>query len=220
MKMFFEALAKFLLGIVLVSALIFVPAGGFYWQGVLFVLLLFAPMFLAGLIMLIKAPELLKRRLEHKEKEKQQKVVVAIAGIMFILGFVAAGLSSRFGFLLLPDWVSYVGAIIFVSSYIKYGIILKQNKYLFRTVKVEEGQRVIDSGFYKYVRHPMYAATVFLFLSMPLILGSAVSFIIFLIYPFVIAKRIKNEEKVMEKELPGYIEYKKKVKYKMIPFIW
>lgn len=221
MKLFLEAIAKFTLGVVLVAALVFLPAGTLnYPEGMLLVLILFVPMFLSGLVMLIRDPSFLKRRLDNKEKETQQKVVVALSGIMFILGFVSAGLSFRFDFLMLPEWVTCAGAVIFVSSYIKYGIVLKQNAYLFRTVKVEEGQKVIDTGLYRFVRHPMYAATVFLFLSVPLVLGSAVSFVVFLFYPFIIVKRIANEEKVLEKELPGYTEYKEKVKYKMIPFIW
>ncbi|MBR5479055.1 MAG: isoprenylcysteine carboxylmethyltransferase family protein [Clostridia bacterium] len=221
MKLFFEAMVKFALGVVLTAVLVFLPAGTLnYMQGILFMLLLFVPMFLAGIVLVVCNPALLKKRLDNKEKESDQKIVVALSGVMFILGFILAGLSFRFNFLMLPKWVTWVGAVIFVSSYINYGIVLKQNTYLFRTVKVEEGQKVIDSGFYRYVRHPMYAATVFLFLSIPLVLGSAISFVIFLSYPFVIAKRIANEEKVLEKELPGYAEYKKKVKYKLIPFIW
>ena len=221
MKLICEALVKFLLGVVLVGALVFLPAGTLdYLQGIVFALLLFVPMLIAGLVMIIKDPSFLKKRLDNKEKEGEQKKVVALSGIMFILGFVASGLSFRFDFLMLPMWVTYVGAIVFVSSYVKYAIVMKQNKYLFRTVKVEEGQQVVDTGFYKYVRHPMYSATVFLFLSIPLILGSVISLAVFAAYPVIIAKRIKNEEQVLEKELPGYIEYKKKVKYKMIPFIW
>lgn len=221
MKLLCEALVKFLLGVVLVGALVFLPAGTLdYSRGIIFALLLFVPMFIAGLVMIVKDPSFLKKRLDNKEKEGEQKKVVALSGIMFILGFVASGLSFRFDFLMLPMWVTYVGAIVFVSSYIKYAIVMKQNKYLFRTVKVEEGQQVVDTGFYKYVRHPMYSATVFLFLSIPLILGSVISLAVFAAYPVIIAKRIKNEEQVLEKELPGYIEYKKKVKYKMIPFIW
>jgi len=221
MKLFCEAIVKFSLGVALTGALIFLPAGSFdYSRGILFMLLLFVPMFIAGLIMIIKNPSFLKKRMDNQETETQQKIVIVLSGIMFVLGFVAAGLCFRFNFLMLPRWVTYVGIVVFISYYIKYAIIMKQNKYLFRTVKVEDGQQVVDTGFYKYVRHPMYGATVFLFLSIPLILGSLVSLILFLPYLFIIAKRIENEEKVLERELPGYTEYKKRVKYKMIPFIW
>lgn len=215
MKLFCEAAFKFLFGVVLVGALIFVPAGAFYFRGTAFMILLFA-----GIIMLINKPDFLKKRLDNKEKESEQKTVVALSGLMFIFGFVAAGLCFRLDFMMLPLWVTYAGGIVFVSSYIIYAIIMKQNKYLFRTVKVVQGQRVVDTGFYGCVRHPMYGATVFLFLSIPLVLGSVISLVVFAAYPVIIAKRIKNEEELLEKELDGYKEYKEKVKYKMIPFIW
>ncbi len=221
MKLLFEALIKFAAGVVLIVALIFLPAGTVHYPGgLLLAAVLFVPMFFAGLVMLVKKPELLKKRLNNKEKQSEQKTVVAVSAIMFICGFITAGISFRLNFLMMPEWVSYVGAVILLFSYIIYGEVLRENQYLSRTVEVQEGQRVISTGLYGIVRHPMYGATVFLFLSMPLVLGSALSLVIFLVYPLLIAKRIRNEEKVLEEGLAGYDEYKKKVKYKMIPYIW
>ena len=220
-KLFIEAIAKFTLGVILVGLLIFLPAGSIeYWNGWLFIGVLFIPMFIAGIVMMIKSPSLLKSRLNAKEKEKEQRKVVAISGLMFLIGFIIAGLNFRYSWIILPIPIIIIGTIIFLLSYITYAEVLRENVFLSRTIEVTENQKVIDTGLYGIVRHPMYTATIFLFLSMPLILGSIITFIIFLIYPFVIAKRIKNEEEVLEKELKGYKEYKKKVKYKMIPFIW
>jgi len=220
-KLFFEAITKFLLGFVLVCLLIFIPAGTIkYFNGWLFICLLFIPMFIAGIVMMIKSPSLLKSRLNAKEKEDEQKQVVKLSGLMFVIGFVLAGLNYRFSWIVLPNIVIIVASIIFIVSYILYAEVLRENVYLSRTIEVQKEQKVIDTGLYRLVRHPMYSATILLFLSMPLILGSIISFIIFLIYPFIIVKRIKNEEEVLEKNLKGYKEYKKKVKYKLIPFIW
>lgn len=220
-KLFFQAIGKLLLGLALVFGLLFIPAGSLqYINGWIFMGLLFIPMFIVGIILMIKNPELLKRRLNAKEKEGEQKQVVLLSGFMFLFGFVVAGLNYRFKWFELPNIVTIISSIIFIISYVLYGVVLKENAYLLRTIEVEENQKVIDTGLYGIVRHPMYAATILLFLSMPLVLGSLFSFVIFLVYPVIIAKRIKNEEIVLEKDLKGYTEYKKKVKYKIIPFIW
>lgn len=221
MKLFIEAIIKFALGVLIIGALVFIPANTLsYWNGWLFMGLLFIPMFIAGIIMMIKSPELLKKRLNAKEKENEQKQAILLSGLMFLAGFIIAGLNYRFGWVLLPKSVEIVSSIIFIIAYILYAEVLRENVYLSRTIEVQENQKVVDTGLYGIVRHPMYAVTILLFLSMPLVLGSLISFAIFLVYPFIIAKRIKNEEEVLEKELEGYAEYKKKVKYKMIPFIW
>lgn len=221
LKLFFQAIIKFMLGALIIGLLIFIPAGTInYWNGWLFMGILFVPMFIAGIVMLIKSPDLLKKRLNVKEKENEQKQVVALSGLMFLVGFIIAGLNYRYNWFVLPNIVIIISSVIFVISYILYGEVLRENAYLSRTIEVQENQKVINTGLYGIVRHPMYAATIFLFLSMPLILGSIISFVIFLVYPFIIAKRIKNEEEVLEKELDGYAEYKNKVKYKVIPFIW
>ena len=220
-KLLFEAIIKFLLGFFIIGLLLFLPANTIsYWNGWLFMGLLFVPMFIAGIVMLIKSPELLKKRLNLKEREKEQKQVVVLSGLMFLSGFIVAGLNYRYNWIILPNLVVIISSIIFILSYILYAEVLRENVYLSRTIEVQENQKVIDSGLYGIVRHPMYAVTLLLFLTIPLILGSIISFIIFLIYPFIIAKRIKNEEQVLEKDLPGYLEYKKKVKYRLIPFIW
>ena len=220
-KLFFEAIFKFLLGVLLVGLLIFIPAGTInFFNGWLFMGLLFIPMFIAGIIMMIKSPNLLKSRLNAKEKESDQKMVVALSGLMFLLGFILAGLNYRFNWLELSNIVVIISSIVFLLSYILYAEVLRENAFLSRTIKVEKKQKLIDTGLYGIVRHPMYLATIFLFLSMPLILGSLFSFLVFLLYPFIIIKRLNNEEKVLEKDLKGYKEYKKKVKYKLIPFIW
>ncbi len=220
-KLFFEAIIKFILGVVIIGLLIFVPANTInYWNGWLFMGLLFIPMFIAGIVMMVKSPELLSKRLNVKEKQNEQKQVVKLSGLMFLLGFIIAGLNYRYSWIVIPKIVVIISSVMFVISYIIYAEVLRENAYLSRTIEVQENQKVIDTGLYGIVRHPMYAATILLFLSMPLILGSVISFIIFLVYPFIISKRIKNEEEVLEKELKGYSEYKKKVKYKMIPFIW
>ena len=220
-KLFISAILKFSLGVVLVGLLIFLPAGTFqYFNGWLFMGTLFIPMFLAGLVMMAKNPKLLKSRLDAKEKEAEQSLVVKLSGLMFLAGFIVAGLGVRFGWYILPKSVVIASAIVFLIAYILYAEVLRENTYLSRTIEVQEGQTVIDTGLYSIVRHPMYSVTLLLFLSMPLVLGSVYSFIIFSIYPFIIAKRIKHEEEFLEKELKGYKEYKQKVKYRLIPFIW
>ena len=220
-KLFFEAIFKFSLGVLLVGLLIFIPAGTIkFLNGWLFMGLLFIPMFIAGIVMMIKSPNLLKSRLNAKEKESDQKMVVALSGLMFLSGFILAGLNYRFNWLELSNIVVIISSIVFLLSYILYAEVLRENAFLSRTIKVEKKQKLIDTGLYGVVRHPMYLATIFLFLSMPLILGSLFSFLVFLLYPFIIIKRLNNEEKVLEKDLKGYKEYKKKVKYKLIPFIW
>ena len=221
MKLFLQAICKFLLGVVLVGVFIFLPAGTFsFWQGWLLMGILFVPMFIAGLIMLVKNPTLLKERLNAKEKEKQQNLVVKLSGLMFIVGFVVAGLDYRFSWFTLPMGVSIGGAVAFILAYVLYAEVLRENTYLSRTIKVQENQKVIDTGLYGVVRHPMYSATLILFLAMPLVLGSLFAFLVFLAYPFIIVKRIQNEEQVLEKGLVGYAEYMQKVKYRLIPFIW
>jgi len=220
-KLFSEALSKFLLGMVCVGLLIFIPAGTIkYWQGLVFMAVLFIPMFLAGIIMMFKAPDLLRSRLNAKEKRNEQSLVIKLSGLMFIVGFVLAGFNFRFGWHILPKKVSIAAALVFLFAYAVFAEVLRENSFLSRTIEVRENQIVIDTGLYGIVRHPMYSATLLLFLSMPLILGSLVSFIIFLAYPFIIAGRIKDEEAFLEQELIGYAEYKQKVKYKIIPFIW
>lgn len=216
-----QALGKFFLGVILLGVLLFVPAWSLrYWQGWLLMGILFVPMFVAGLIMLWKNPELLRKRLNAKEKEAEQKAVVALSGMLFIAAFVVAGLNWRFRLWVLPDWAVWVAAGLFLASYLLYAEVLRENTYLSRTIEVQENQKVIDTGLYGVVRHPMYMATTILFLAMPLVLASPISFIIMLGYLPVIAKRIKNEEEVLEQGLEGYQEYKKKVKYRMIPPIW
>jgi len=220
-KLFFQALIKFILGFLIISLLLFVPAGTiYYWNGWLFMGLLFIPMFIAGVVMMIKSPDLLRKRLNVKEKEHEQKQVILFSGLMFLIGFITAGLNYKYNWIIIPNYVSIISSVIFILSYILYAEVLRENAYLSRTIEVQKNQKVIETGLYGIVRHPMYGATILLFLSMPLILGSIISFAIFLIYPFIISKRIKNEEEVLERELAGYLEYKKKVKYKVIPFIW
>lgn len=220
-KLFLQAIIKFFLGILLVGLLVFLPAGTFrYFQGWLFMGILFVPMFVAGLVMMVKNPGLLESRLNAKEKQADQNLVVKLSGLMFLAGFIVAGLDFRFGWLTLPKGVSIGAAVVFLIAYVLYAEVLRENTYLSRTIEVQENQKVIDTGLYGIVRHPMYFATVLLFLTMPLVLGSLISFVIFLMYPFIIAKRIKGEEQFLEQELPGYKEYKEKVKYRMLPFIW
>lgn len=220
-KLFFQAIIKFILGVLVIGLLLFIPANTiYYWNGWLFMGLLFVPMFIAGIILMIKNPELLRKRLNAKEKEKEQKQVIAVSVLMFLFGFIIAGLNYKYNWIVIPNMVVIISSVLFILAYILYAEVLRENTYLSRTIEVQENQKVIDTGLYGIVRHPMYAATILLFLAMPLILGSIVSFVIFLVYPIIINKRIKNEEKVLEKELLGYTEYKKKVKYKVIPFIW
>ena len=220
-KLFFQALTKFLFGFILICALLFIPAGTInYPNGWLFICLLFIPMFIVGIIVFIKSPSLLRRRLNAKEEQDEQKIVLFASGIMFLLVFALAGLNFRFGWFSLPGIVITIASIIFLLSYIMYGEVLRENAYLSRTVEVSENQKVVDTGLYGLVRHPMYTSTIFLFLSMPLVLDSIFSFIVMLIYPIIIIFRIKNEEEFLEKELIGYKEYKEKVKYRLIPYLW
>lgn len=220
-ELFMQAIIKFTLGVVLVGLFVFLPAGTFaYVNGWLFMGILFIPMFVAGIVMMVKNPELLKKRLNAKEEQKEQNLVVKLSGLMFLAGFIVAGLDFRFGWLVLPKWMPFVAAGLFLLAYVFYAEVLRENTYLSRTIEVQENQKVIDTGLYGIVRHPMYSATLLLFLSMPLVLGSLISFVIFLAYPLIIAKRIKNEEKVLEEGLQGYTEYKKKVKYRLLPFVW
>ena len=220
-KILLEAISKYLLGIVLIGILLYVPAGTIKWfNGNLFMLLLFVPMFIAGIIMYLKAPNLLRSRLSAKEKQGEQKDVVKYSGLMFLVSFIIAGLNYRFKWIVLNNVVVIIGSIIFLLSYLMFGEVLRENAYLSRTIEVQENQTVVDTGLYGIVRHPMYTATIFLFLSMPLILNSLISFLIMLVYIPIIIKRIKNEEEVLEKELIGYKEYKQKIKYRLVPYIY
>ena len=219
--LFFQAITKFLLGVVLLGAFIFLPASSLhYWQGWLLMGILFVPMFVAGLVMMAKNPELLQKRLNAKEQEREQRTVVALSGLLFIAAFVVAGLNWRFQWCVLPNWVVWVAAGLFLVCYLLYAEVLRENTYLSRTIEVQEHQKVIDTGLYGIVRHPMYTATTLLFLMMPLVLASPISFGIMLLYIPLIAKRIRNEEAVLEQGLEGYSEYKQRVKYKVLPFIW
>lgn len=216
-----KALTKYLLGVIVLGLLLFLPAGSLhYWQGWLLMGILFVPMAVAGIVMMAKNPELLRKRLKAKEKEAEQKTVVTMSGMLFVIAFVLAGLNWRFCWWVLPDWVVWVSAGLFLASYLLYAEVMRENTYLSRTVEVQDNQEVIDTGLYGIVRHPMYMATTVMFLTMPLVLGSPISFLIMLGYIPVIAKRIANEEEVLEKGLEGYQNYKKKVRYKMIPFLW
>lgn len=220
-KLFFQGILKFSLGVAVIGFLLFLPAGTFYfWKAWLLMGILFIPIFFAGIIMMLKNPELLKKRLDAREQQAEQRLVIKLSALMFVLGFVIAGLNFRFEWIVLPDWVSWAGTAAFLLSYLIYAEVLRENTYLSRTVEVQKGQKVIDSGLYGIVRHPMYSVTIILFLSIPLVLGCAVSFVVFLAYPLIIAKRIKNEEAVLEKDLEGYAEYKNKVKYRIIPLVW
>lgn len=221
LKLFLWAIIKFFMGVLLVGLLIFLPAGALgYWQGLLLMALLFIPMFIAGIIMMIKNPELLRKRLNAKEKEKEQKFVLLYSGLIFICGFVLAGFGFRFSWFTLPPVFTIIGAALFLVAYYLYAEVMRENTYLSRTVEVQENQKVIDTGLYAIVRHPMYSVTILLFLMIPLILGSLYAFIVFLFYPFVLVKRIKNEEDLLTKELSGYAEYRKKVKWRIVPFVW
>ena len=220
-KLFLQAIGKFILGIILFGVVLFVPAGTIHYpNGWLLISVLFIPMFIAGIWLMIRQPELLRKRLDAKEKQGEQKWVVALSGLMFIAVFVVAGLSRRFGWYMLPDGVVYVATIIFLAAYALYAEVMRENVWLSRTIEVQENQQVVSTGLYGIVRHPMYAATLLLFLSMPLVLASPWSFAIMLLYIPIIALRIRNEEQVLERELKGYTEYKQHVRYKVIPFIW
>ena len=220
-RLFLQAIGKFLLGVIAIGLLLFLPAGSLkYWQGWLLMGILFVPMFCAGLVMMVKNPELLRKRLNAQEEEKEQQTVVKLSGLLFIAAFIVAGLNWRFGWCVLPDWAVWISAGVFLVCYLLYAEVLRENTYLSRTIEVQENQKVIDTGLYGIVRHPMYMATTVLFLTMPLVLASPISFFIMLGYLPVIVKRIRNEEKVLEEGLEGYSEYKKKVKYRIIPLIW
>lgn len=220
-KLFISAIIKYLSGVLLLGLLLFLPAGTLaWWQGQLFMVVLFVPMFVAGLVMMAKAPDLLRKRLSADEQEDEQKLVVALSGLMFIAAFVVAGLGVRFGWPMLPDWVSWAAAVLFLVSYALYAEVMRENAYLSRTIEVQEDQQVVDTGLYGIVRHPMYSTTVMLFLSMPLILGSIFSFAIMLLYLPIIARRIANEEVVLREGLPGYKEYLTRVKWRLFPGIW
>ena len=219
--LFIQAVTRFLAGLFMVAVLLFIPAGTWdYPQGWLLMMILFVPMFIAGLVMMKKDPDLLKKRLSVKEKESEQRLVIISSGIMFFAAFIAAGLSFRYGLMMLPPPISVIAALIFLAAYALYAEVLRENAFLSRTVEVQKEQRVIDTGLYGIVRHPMYMATVLLFLSMPLVLGSVLSFVIMLAYIPIIMQRIRNEEKVLSEGLKGYAEYKIKVKYRLIPFVW
>ena len=221
MNLFLQAIAKLSLGIVLVGALIFGPAGTFaFVNGWLFMGVLFVPMFLAGLFMMKKSPDLLRSRLKAKETQGEQKTVIALSGLMFMAGFLLCGFNHRFGWHILPRPVVMGAAILFLLAYALYAEVLRENMWLSRTIEVQENQKVVDTGLYGIVRHPMYAVTLLLFLSMPLVLGSIHAFLVFLTYPFIIGKRLLAEEAFLEKHLPGYREYKQKVRYRLLPFIW
>lgn len=220
-KLLIDAIRKFTLGVVLIGILIFLPAGTFaYFNGWLFMGILFVPMFLLGIVLMVKNPELLRKRLDAKEKQKEQSLVVKLSGLMFLAGFIIAGLGYRFDWYILPKGVVIGASVVFLTGYFLYVEVLRENTFLSRTIEVQEDQKVVDTGLYGIVRHPMYSVTLLMFLSTPLILGSLYSFLIFLAYPFLLVKRIKSEEELLEQELDGYQEYKQKVKYRLIPFIW
>ena len=220
-KLFTQALTKFSLGVIIIGLLLFVPAGSLrYWQGWLLMGILFVPMFAAGFVLMAKNPELLRKRLNAKEKEKEQKTVVALSGVLFFAAFVVAGLNWRFQWCVLPEWAVWIAAALFLACYLLYAEVLRENTYLSRTIEVQENQKVIDTGLYGIVRHPMYMATTLLFLMIPLVLASPLSFLILLLYLPLIAKRIRNEESVLQKGLEGYKDYMQRVKYRIIPFIW
>ena len=220
-KLFGQAMAKFACGLLLVGLLLFLPAGTFdFWQAWLLLGILFIPMFLAGIVMMAKSPDLLRKRLNAKEEQAEQKTVIALSALMFLAAFVLAGLNRRFGWIVLPDWVSWAAAGLFLLAYGLYAEVLRENAYLSRTIEVQENQKVIDTGLYGVVRHPMYMTTLLLFLAMPLVLGSVISFAVMLLYLPLIAKRIRNEEAVLESGLEGYAAYKQRVRYKVIPFVW
>ena len=220
-KLLLSAIVKFTAGVLLVGTLIFLPAGtlrvpgGWLLMGILFI-----PMFLAGLVMMAKDPNLLRSRLNAREKEREQDLVVKLSGLMFLTGFILAGFDFRFGWSRLPGWVNILGAVLFLSAYALYAEVLRENAWLSRTIEVQHGQTVVSTGLYGIVRHPMYAATLLLFLSMPLVLGSIPAFVVFLSYPAIIGKRIRNEEQILSRDLPGYAEYLEKVRWRLIPYIW
>ena len=220
-KLFQQAIVKFLAGLLIVGLLLFLPAGTIaWWQGWLLIVILFVPMFIAGLVMMQKSPDLLRKRLDVREKESEQKAVIALSGLMFLTAFIVAGLNFRFQWIVLPAWVSWAAAAVFLLAYALYAEVLRENVWLSRTIEVQEHQQVIDTGLYGVVRHPMYMTTLLLFLAMPLVLGSPLSFVVMLAYIPIIARRIRNEEQVLEEGLPGYREYKERIRYKVIPHLW
>ena len=220
-KLFIQAITKFIFGFLIIGVSLFIPAGTLnYWNAWLFIGILFVPMLIVGIILMIKSPDLLRKRLNSKEKESKQQILILLGGVIFICGFVVSGLNYRFEWIILPKWIIFIATIIFLFGYVLYAEVLRENMYLSRIIEVQENQKVIDTGLYGIVRHPMYSSTILLFLSIPLVLGSLFSFLIFMLYPIIIIKRIKNEEQVLEQGLKGYLEYKKKVKYRLIPFIW
>lgn len=220
-RLLLNAIGKFTAGLILVGLMLFIPAGTLnYSNGWLFILLLFVPMLVLGGWLWLRNPELLEKRLNTNENESEQKKVVSLSLILFVVGFIVSALDFRFRLTYLPLWAIIIGSLLLLVSYGLYAEVMRENTYLSRTVEVQEGQKVIDTGLYGIVRHPMYFATTLLFLSFPIVLGSGIGIVIFLAQPFLLIKRIKNEEEVLEKGLDGYTEYKKKVKYRLIPFIW
>ena len=220
-ELFISAITKFAAGVVLIGVLIFLPAGTIHFPGGWLLMgILFIPMFLAGLVMMAKNPRLLRSRLNAKEQQSEQSIVIKLSGLMFLCGFILAGLDFRFGWSNLPGLVNVLGALLFLIAYALYAEVLRENTWLSRTIEVQEGQTVVSTGLYAIVRHPMYAVTLLLFLSMPLVLGSVPAFVVFLAYPAIITRRIRNEEEVLERELPGYREYMQKVRWRLIPYIW
>ncbi len=220
-KLFIQAITKFIFGFLIIGLLLFIPAGTLkYWNAWLFISILFVPMFIVGIILMLKSPDLLRKRLNSKEKESEQVALVLFGGVMFLCGFIVSGLNYRFEWIILPKWIVFIATIIFLVAYVLYAEVLRENMYLSRIIEVQENQKVIDTGLYGIVRHPMYSSTLLLFLSIPLVLGSIFSCLIFMVYPVIIVKRIRNEEQVLDQGLKGYLEYKKKVKYRLIPFIW
>ena len=221
MKLFAEAIAKFTLGVVMIAALLLLPAGTWHYGNAWLLMgLLFLPMFIAGLVMMKKNPNLLRSRLNAREKAGEQQMVVKLSGLMFLCGFITAGLDFRFGWSHLPKWLVIAACALFLLAYALYAEVLRENVWLSRTIEVQENQKVVDTGLYGIVRHPMYAVTFLLFGSMPLVLGSLPAFVIFLAYPFIIAKRIRSEEEILSRELEGYAEYCTRVKFRLIPLIW
>lgn len=221
MKLLISAITKYLMGITLMGALIFLPASTLHWSNAwLLMAILFIPMLLMGIVMYIKSPKLLTKRLNDKEKRSEQKSVVAMSGLIFIGGFVVAGLNYRFGWHTLPNYISYIFATIFIIGYALYTEVMRENAYLSRTIEIQENQTVVSTGLYGIVRHPMYMATILMYLSIPLILGSILSLAIFLLYLPIIARRINDEEQLLKSELQGYTEYCQKVRWRLIPFIY
>lgn len=221
LRLLLSALTKYLVGVVIVGALVMLPAGSVgYWQGWLFMAVLFIPIFIAGVVMLVRSPELLEKRLSAKERASEQSLVVKLSGLLFVAVFVIAGFNWRYGWCMLPDWVVWSAVVLFLAGYMLYAEVLRENVYLSRTIEVQAGQKVIDTGLYAVVRHPMYTATMLLFLAMPLVLSSPLSFALMLLYIPLVIKRIKHEEALLERELEGYSDYMRRVKYRLIPYIY